>query len=124
MTWAAISMPSITAYGLRRISQRSLNVAGSPSAALQTTDFLGQGCFRIVPHFVPVGNPPPPRPRSPDSSISECTAPGLILRAFGTAWSPVAFPYAAYVSYGEAGISQWLIPASPYETYAANGKAT
>src|SRR6476659_4726351 len=56
--------------------RRSLNEPGSPSAPLTTT-VLGNVVERLaatVRHFVPVGNPAPPRPRNPDASIVSMTA--------------------------------------------------
>src|SRR5688572_12400541 len=74
-TCAAIIAPSSTAYGLRSSSRRSLNVPGSPSAALTTTVVgrTSDANDRMVRHFVPVGNPAPPRPRRPDASSSAST---------------------------------------------------
>ena len=60
-------MPSISWCGFLCISSRSLNVPGSDSSALQ------QRYFSMSPRgrnaaFLPIENPAPPRPRSPDSS--------------------------------------------------------
>src|SRR3954447_5751714 len=51
---------------------RSLNVAGSPSAPLATTNLRSPAdpVSRTPAHFRPVGKPPPPRPRNPASPIS------------------------------------------------------
>src|ERR671919_258119 len=56
-------------YGFLRMRSRSLNVAGSPSAALHTT-YLGPVPVCSAVHFRAVGNPAPPRPRSPDRATS------------------------------------------------------
>jgi hypothetical protein len=57
---------------------RSMNAPGSPSSALQTT-YLGSPGERLVSsHLRPVGNPAPPRPRSPEAFISERTSWGDI----------------------------------------------
>src|SRR6184192_1815913 len=44
--------------------KRSLIVPGSLSSALHTTYFTGSGCFRTRSHFMLVGKPAPPIPRS------------------------------------------------------------
>ena len=44
---------------------RSMNAPGSPSSALQITYFASPGCSAASSHFMPVGKPPPPRPRRP-----------------------------------------------------------
>ena len=44
---------------------RSLIVPGSLSSALQTMYLSGPGWLRTSSHFMPVGNPAPPRPRRP-----------------------------------------------------------
>ena len=62
----AMASPSSTRYGSWRSSARSLNVPGSPSAALQTANRRPGPASRMPVHFRPVGKPPPPRPRKPD----------------------------------------------------------
>ncbi len=61
---------------------RSLNVPGSDSSALQIkyTGFVFAGA--IKPHFTPVGNPAPPRPRNPLAFTSAVIAAGSIPTAF------------------------------------------
>jgi hypothetical protein len=44
-----------------------LNVPGSLSSALHAMYFGFGVSFRTNCHFMPVGNPAPPRPRSPDA---------------------------------------------------------
>src|SRR5512134_2994870 len=61
-----MSMPSITAWGLPSTTDRSMNAPGSPSSALQIRYLAGPGALIAMSHFVPVGNPAPPRPRSLD----------------------------------------------------------
>jgi hypothetical protein len=46
---------------------RSLIVPGSLSSALQTTYFTGSACFLTKSHFIHVGKPAPPIPRSSES---------------------------------------------------------
>ena len=66
---AASTAPSSTRWGLCRSSALSFTLAGSPSAAFTTT--IGRpGCAATAASFVPVGNPAPPRPRSPLASTS------------------------------------------------------
>ena len=56
-----------------------MNAPGSPSSALQMT-YLGQRWVcRASFHLVPVENPPPPRPRSPDRIISSMTCSGVMV---------------------------------------------
>jgi hypothetical protein len=68
--------PSIRVWGLAIISGMSLHVPGSDSSAL-TTRYLGFGlsCGMKL-HFIPVGNPAPPRPRSPESLTVVMTSSG------------------------------------------------
>src|SRR5260370_17314429 len=44
--------------------KRSLMVPGSLSSALHTMYFTGSGCLRTRSHFIDVGKPAPPIPRS------------------------------------------------------------
>src|SRR6185437_2718157 len=53
---------------------RSLYVPGSPSVALQATNFVGHGSLAMLAHLMPTGKPAPPRPRSPDFFTSAITA--------------------------------------------------
>jgi hypothetical protein len=80
---AAMIAPSMIRYGLRRTSIRSLNDPGSPSEALTTTDGRSPGASlsATAAHLLAVGNPAPPRPRSPDASISPMVPAGPSFRA-------------------------------------------
>ena len=72
---------------------RSLSVPGSPSAAL-TTIMVGttsEAKLATLRHLRPVGNPAPPRPRSPEASISSMMASGSTARAFSRPRPPPAF---------------------------------
>ncbi len=55
---------------------RSMNAPGSPSSALQTTNFLSPAASRVNFHFRQVGNPAPPRPRSPEVRMVSITCSG------------------------------------------------
>ena len=96
MTWsaptapAAIRAPSMIRYGLRTIRVRSLKLPGSPSAPLTTTVPARSALAATVRHFVPVGNPAPPRPRSPDASSSSIVAVGPRARAASSPAPPPA----------------------------------
>ena len=80
---AAISAPSSTRYGSRRRIMRSLNEPGSPSAAFTTTvvGSASEALAATVCHLRPVGNPAPPRPRSPDDATASITDAGPSLAA-------------------------------------------
>ena len=63
-----------------------MNAPGSPSSPLHTTYFLPGGCFRTLSHLRPAGNPPPPRPRRPESEISrQISSPVISNKAFSKA---------------------------------------
>jgi hypothetical protein len=80
--------PSTNMCGLRSRISRSLNVPGSPSSAL-TTRYLGKlVSLRTKFHFMPVGNPAPPRPRRFDFTTSSTICWGGIFSAFASAWYP------------------------------------
>ena len=55
-----------------------MNAPGSPSSALQMTALSEPFASRTNCHFIPVGNPAPPRPRRPDVFISAITSSGDI----------------------------------------------
>ena len=74
-------IPSMSRCGFFCISSRSLNVPGSDSSALQTRYF--SICpFGMKDIFLPIAKPAPPRPRTPEASISSSTSRGSICSAF------------------------------------------
>src|SRR3989304_6139606 len=88
MARAAMSIPSISAWGSRVRRYRSLKVRGSPSSAF-TTRYLGAvEPLGMNPHFMPAGNPAPPSPRRFDFFPSSVMGAGSIALAF----SPAAWP--------------------------------
>jgi hypothetical protein len=54
-----------------------MNAPGSPSSALQTTYFWSALFAAAKLLLVPVGKPPPPRPRMPDFLISSMMPAGV-----------------------------------------------
>ena len=57
-----------------------MNAPGSPSSPLQITYFLSFWLARVNFHLRPVGKPPPPRPRNPESIAVWQTSSGFISR--------------------------------------------
>ena len=55
-----------------------MNAPGSPSSPLQTTYFFSPAVSRTFAHFMPVGNPAPPRPRNPLARITSIRSSGRI----------------------------------------------
>ena len=88
MVRAATASPSTTWYGLARSRARSLKLAGSPSAALHTTYRWVPGDDRTPDHFLAVGKPAPPRPRSPAVPSSSIVSSGPSRRAISSACPP------------------------------------
>ena len=88
--------PSSTRCGSPSITARSMNAPGSPSSALQTMYFWSAGCLSAIFHFVPVGKPPPPRPRSPARSTMSHNSLGVTSRS--TFERPAYPPRATYSS--------------------------
>ena len=69
------------------MTARSMNAPGSPSSPLQMMYFLPAGWIRAISHLRPVGKPPPPRPRRPESRMVLQTASGsMALKALAAAW--------------------------------------
>ena len=73
---------------------RSLNVPGSDSSALHTK-YLGPEAVATARHLRPVGNAAPPRPTSPDASISPITQSGPRAKARSKASNPPLRLYAS-----------------------------
>src|SRR5699024_8414955 len=95
--WAEMMAPSMSVWGLAIISGMSLHVPGSASSAL-TTRYLGLGLsLGMKPHFIPVGNPAPPRPRRPESlTMSMMSSPSMGPsddKTLRRAWYPPARSY-------------------------------
>ncbi len=77
--------PSTSVCGEAIMSGMSLQVPGSDSSAL-TTRYFGFGLsFGTNDHFMPVGKPAPPRPRSCESLTAPMTSAGLIVSALRSA---------------------------------------
>ena len=75
-------------WGLFSRMARSLKVPGSPSSAF-TTRYLGKlVSLRTKFHFIPVGNPAPPRPRRLLFTTSSTICCGCIFSALGSACQP------------------------------------
>ena len=73
-------MPSMSRCGFFCISSRSLKVPGSDSSALHTR-YLSIVPLGMKDIFRPIAKPAPPRPRTPDASISSRTSLGSIFSA-------------------------------------------
>ena len=73
---AAMASPSTTACGSRSISVRSTWAPGSASKPFATTTRRRSVAVAQSRHLRPAGNPPPPRPRRPDSLTMRMTASG------------------------------------------------
>src|SRR5919107_1215310 len=75
MAYEVMIEPSMSACGDAIISGVSLQVPGSDSSAL-TTRYRGPPSgFGRKPHFIPHGNPAPPRPRRPESLTEDVFVP-------------------------------------------------
>ncbi len=75
-----------------------MNAPGSPSSALQITYFVSPAAARTSSHFVPVGNPAPPRPRNPDCLTAAITSAGSSVTTFPNASYPPVAMYSSIFS--------------------------
>src|SRR3954465_9924260 len=73
---AALRTPSSSWASFDRRSRRPLNVAGSPSAGLNTSKRWSASAAAMLRHLRPVGKPAPPRPRRPERSTTSIVAAG------------------------------------------------
>ena len=88
----AIIAPSITACGSSRKRRWSLHVPGSDSSPFTSTYFGLGDVFGTNDHFIPMGKPAPPRPRSPLAFISAMIHPGIASGPFAIAFCTPAYP--------------------------------
>src|ERR1035441_5164027 len=110
----AISTPSINWCGSFSISTLSLQVPGSLSSAF-TTMYFGLADIRGTKlHFIPAGNPAPPRPRRLDAFISSMISSGFMPAALRNAWYPSV---ARYVSID----AEFGIPKRRVSTFVSSG---
>ena len=63
-----------------------MNAPGSPSSPLQMMYLVSPGDAAANFHFMPVGNPAPPRPRRPDSrTVSTIVSGDMVVSAMRAA---------------------------------------
>ncbi len=90
--------PSMTECGSCSKIRRSLQVPGSLSSPLHRT-YLGLAdCLGTNDHFIPVENPAPPRPRSPEFLTSLMMASGSIAKRLLDGLVAVKFEVAIDIS--------------------------
>ncbi len=77
MAYEAMARPSISLCGSPSMTALSMKAPGSPSSALQIMYLVSLLWARASFHLRPVGNPPPPRPRSPLRSTMSHTSAGV-----------------------------------------------
>ena len=102
----AMMQPSMSVKGSDSRIVLSLKAPGSPSSALHRMYFSEAGLPARNPHFTPVGNAAPPRPRSPESLTSWSTRSGSSSQTARS--NPAKPPRATYWSMSAGSISPAL----------------
>src|SRR2546426_6263445 len=93
IAYEPISVPSRSWCGSFWQMSRSLKAPGSLSSAFTHMYFGLPLDFGTKPHWVPVGNPAPPRPRRPDRFTRSTISSGGFWSAIASASYPPCFLY-------------------------------